>query len=106
MILSVGQLKELLEKLRAARTDSNLSCHEQRLENGLTYHLEPKPKARRDRLEKNGFEVVDVDGVMHVKIPLGIHGNDDLGIDPETGEIVCLCGDHSDTHTSTTTPQP
>jgi hypothetical protein len=57
---------------------------------GFPYRLEPKPRARQHILEKCGFVTEMVDGVLHVRVPLGCHDADHLGIDPATGEIGCV----------------
>lgn len=61
-----------------------------------TYRLVAKPLARKHRLERAGFEVVTekdephVDGPIYVRVYLGAHGADHLGIDLKTGKVACL----------------
>lgn len=95
MNLSLPQLKELVLELEKTRRDSVVGqahyCREPIVgKDGKTYRLEAKPKGRKHILQKYGFEVVDKNGVLHVKIPHGVHGRAFLGIDPETKEVTCL----------------
>jgi hypothetical protein len=41
-------------------------------------------------LRKYGHECEEVDGVLHVRVPLGTHGADHLGVDPATGHVACV----------------
>lgn len=91
MYLTQLNLKALNQSLQTARTNHDEhGCQANYLQDGQPYRLEPKPKGRRHVLERAGFTCQDIGGVLHVQIPLGIHGTDNLAIDPATGEIVCL----------------
>lgn len=90
MFLTPLQLKEMRAKLHEAKRDQSQHCSAPIIKDGKDYRLEPKPKGDSARLRKQGFEVVHVDGKLHVKVPLGTHDADYLGINPESGEIVCL----------------
>lgn len=99
MMLTALQVKQMSAKLHAAKQSAisgervDLCCQVRHVgPDGKDYRLEPKPKARRYVLEKYGHEVVEVGGIPHVKLSLGVHGIDYLGIDPMTGEVACtLC---------------
>src|SRR6185369_11389774 len=99
MILTMLQLKELRHKLHAAKQDAidknggPFFCSESHTDaNGEKFKLVAKPKAREHVLKKHGHETCKIGDTLHVKVPLGVHGTDHLGIDPETGKIVCtLC---------------
>ena len=95
MYLSMLQLKDLRDKLRAAKQavidgDPRLDCQARYTVNGKPYRLEPKPRAREYMLQKHGHPYETINGVLHVQVSLGTHGTDHLGIDPATGDIVCL----------------
>ena len=66
------------------------ACAVPNLIDGKPYRLEPKPKGRFAVLKKYGHEPELIDGVLYARIPLGTHGADHLGIDPETGRIGCI----------------
>lgn len=83
--------KSLRAKLHAAYVDPAVQCQTPYLKDGLPYRLEPKPAhARVHRITRAGHDTETIDGVVHVRVPLGVHGADHLGIDPETGEIGCV----------------
>lgn len=90
MLLTSQQLKDLKTKLHEARKDQSLHCSEPLLVDGKPYRLEPKPHANEDRLKRAGHDIEYVGGVLSVRVPNGKHDADYLGINPETGEIVCL----------------
>lgn len=98
MILNLPQLKALRKKLFDARTDEAKHCAAPHTKDGKQYRLERKGhRADIERLKRQGFVVEFIDGVPHVQVPLGVHGPDHLGIDPETGELVCLlCHPHGE----------
>lgn len=79
--------------LHAAYIDPAYQCPTPYLENGLPYRLEPKPRGNRARLERAGVEVEEIEGVLHARVPLGTHGADHLGMDPESGRIGCILCD-------------
>jgi hypothetical protein len=101
MLLTLQDLNKLklsINKARQKSIDSNycdeLYCNTKYIDpqTNEPYRLEPKPKARKHVLEKNGFKTEEKDGVLHARIPLGVHGFDNLAIDLETEEVVCkLC---------------
>lgn len=90
MFLTSIQLRELKAKLHEARKDTSRHCSAPLLVDGKDHRLEQKPRGNADRLRQAGFDVVNVNGQLCVKVPNGTHGADYLGINPETGEIVCL----------------
>ena len=96
MIQTRQNFKDQSARLHNARRNeedgspSKYYCNELFLIDGQNYRLEPKPKGTRQRLEDQGFECEIVQGVLHVRVPLGKHGTSSLGIDTQTDEIVCL----------------
>jgi hypothetical protein len=82
--------RALRDRLMAATGDPARHCPAPYLDGGKPYRLEPKPKGRRAVLERYGHECEVKDGVLHVRVPLGPHGADHLGIDPVTGEVACV----------------
>lgn len=76
----------------AAAPNPVVQCPEPYMQDGKPYRLVAKPKARPHILEKYGHISEVVGGVLHAQVPLGTHGTDGIGIDPETGDIgCCLC---------------
>lgn len=96
MILTTSQLKELSGLLQNARQNNkdgspSISfCKEEYTKDGKNFRWEPKPRGNKRNLEKSGFVCDYIDEVLCVQIPLGCHGTDNLGIDPDTKEIFCL----------------
>lgn len=96
MIQTRQAAKEQSARLHDARKNqedgspSKHYCNEPFIIDGLNYRLEPKPKGSEERLTTQGFKCEQVQGLLHVHIPLGKHGTTNLGIDSETDEIVCL----------------
>lgn len=77
------------------RPNPDVQCPEPYLADGQPFRLVFKPNARAHVLKKHGIDVSDVavQGGVYVKVPLGQHGTDGIGIDVETSEIGCvLCG--------------
>lgn len=95
MLLTTNDLKSLSKKLDAARAGTAHNCPTPFIgTDGKPYRLERKPRGNKSRLiAALGHEnVVEENGVLCVKIPLGTHGRGSLGIDPATGEVACtLC---------------
>ena len=89
-ILTRADAKALSQRLPAARIAPAHQCQTPYLQDGKPYRLEPKPRGHVEVLAKYGFKCEGVNGVLHVRVPLGVHGADHLGIDPATGEIVCV----------------
>lgn len=88
MKLTMLDLKSLVDKLHK----SEFRCDKPVLERGENSVLIAKPRGRKDILRKHGHEVETIGGVLHVKVPLGVHGRSQLVIDPETGIVSCACG--------------
>lgn len=96
MLLDIVKLNELNAALDDARRKSTgpgagAYCGAPNIDPGTgeNYRLETKPKGNRQRLERDGHDVVEAGGRLHVKIPLGVHGRAFLGINPQTGEVRC-----------------
>ncbi len=67
-----------------------VQCPTPYLQDGKPYRLEPKPKGRESILIKYGHEIETIDGILHARVPLGTHGTDHIGLDPDTKEIGCV----------------
>lgn len=96
MLLLMEQIadKALRDTLRKAWIDPGLQCRTDILgDDGLPYRHEEKPKGNKAMLVKYGFFVDTIGGKLFARIPLGVHGADHMGIDPETGRIGCVLCD-------------
>lgn len=82
--------RSLRAKIHEAMADPARHCPAPYLDGGRPYRLVPKPRGRRAVIEKYGHECEDVNGVLHVRVPLGTHGADHLGVDPATGRVACV----------------
>jgi hypothetical protein len=77
-------------RVHEAMADPARHCKMPYLEGGKPYRLVPKPGGRMHVLRKYGHECEEVDSVLHVRVPLGTHGADHLGVDPATGHVACV----------------
>jgi hypothetical protein len=82
--------RALRDRLMAAMGDPACHCPAPYLDGGKPYRLVAKPRGRKHVLEKYGHVCEDAGGALHVRVPLGTHGADHLGVDPATGAVACV----------------
>lgn len=83
--------RQLIMEVRRAGESHPSWCQSPHIIDGKDYRLEPKPRGTQSRLESKGFVCETVDGLLHVRVPLGTHGADHLVVD-EDGSMRCrLC---------------
>ena len=83
--------RQVLMNVRRSGESHQDWCRAPHVIDGNDYRLEPKPFGTQSRLESKGFVCETVDGLLHVRVPLGVHGADYLVVNDD-GSIRCsLC---------------